>query len=317
MKTKLLFGLLVTAVVLIGFTSCKENYNTMEVINDVSLETFRKTAFRAAIKADEGAKSLTTVEYNFVSKDTIKKTVGVWGEGMEYSYSSQFFTYVQGALGSQNVGQYYTLFPVGEGKEEVIKFENNNFLTEDGYVCNQNFSTIAAIGSVDEDFANSDWAIDTIVYWTQDVERITSYDTIKHIEKDPQTGQKHWVIDTILPHKSVVKDTLCPKYIVKGSFSFSRDEAFKNTGNADYKWWSYAKDTTKTVVLDSIEILGDMTWSLKSMASAKKFTILADFSGEIKYLDFSDFSVTRDKETQEVTNKTITFNEFPLTWVKK
>ncbi|MCQ2339893.1 MAG: hypothetical protein MJZ79_03825 [Paludibacteraceae bacterium] len=313
MKTKVLFGLLVTAVVLIGFTSCKENYNTMEVINGVSLETFRKTPFRAAIKADEKAKSLTTVEYNFVSRDTIKKTVGVWGEGTEYSYSSQLFTYLQGDLGSQNVGQYYTLFPVGEGKEEVIKFENNNFLTEDGYVCNQNFSTIAAIGSVDEDFANSDWTIDTIVYWTQEREDTIGYDTIKHIEPKPE---KHWVIDTILPHMGIVKDTLCPKYIVKGSFSFSRNEAFKNTGNANYQRWSYAKDTTKVVVLDSIKIEGDMTWSLKSMASAKKFTILTDFSGEIKYLDFSDFSVTRDKETQEVTNKTATFNEFPLTWVK-
>lgn len=313
MKTKLLFGLLLTSTMLFCFSSCKEKEDELDVINQTSLTTFRATTYRSAFTVDENVQTMATTEYCFVSQDTIKKTVGFWGNGVQYAYTPSLYTYRQGAFGEKNVGQYYTLISVENGEEKVIKFENNAFHDGDN-VCDLTFSTINSIATIDEDFSNTSWTIDTMVFWTKDVEKILYFDTIKHIEK--VEGKKQWVIDTVIPHKGLVKDTLGPKYIVKGNFSFVRNAEFNNSGAVEYYYAAYEKDTTIKEPTEKIEYNGDMTWCITSVSSAKKFTVMCNFPDGKEYLPLYDFSVTRNKETGEVTEKTIMFNEFPLKWVK-
>ena len=312
MKTKLLFGLLLTSAMLFCFTSCKEKEDGFDVINQTSLTTFRGTSYRSAFTVDENVQTMMTTEYHFLSQDTIQKTVGLWGNGVAYAATPMLYTYRQGAFGEKNVGQYYTFISVENGEEKVIKFENNAFHDGDN-VCDLTFSTINSIATIDEDFSNTSWAIDTTVFWTKDVEKVLFYDTIKHIEKID--GKRQWVIDTIIPHKGMVKDTLGPKFIVSGTFSFMRDNEYKNTGKVTYDYLAYDKEKYDAP-MEEIHYDGDIDWCLTSISSAKKFTVMCNFPDGKEYLPLYDFSVTRNKATGEVTEKTIMFNEFPLIWVK-
>lgn len=312
MKTKLLLGLFVSAVLLMGFTSCKEHKSEMDVIAQTSLKTFRGTSYRSAFTVDENVQTMYTTEYHFLSQDTIQQTVGLWGNGVQYATTLALYTYRQEEFAEKNVGQYYILKSVANGEEKRIKFENNAIHDGDN-VCDLTFSTINAITTIDADFSNTNWEVDTMVYWTKDVEKILYYDTIKHIEKID--GKKQWVIDTVIPHKGMVKDTLGPKFIVNGTFSFFRDNEYKNTGKISYDYLAFDKGNYEEPI-EEIHYDGDMNWCLTSVSSAKKFTVMCQFPDSKEYLPLYDFSVTRDKSSGQVTDKAIMFNEFPLKWIK-
>lgn len=310
MKTKLLFGLLLTSAMLVGLSSCKEHKSEMDVIKQTSLKTFRGTPYRSAFTVDENVQTMYTTEYHFLSQDTIQQTIGLWGNGVQYAATPMLYTYRQDEFAEQNVGQYYILTSVETGEEKRIKFENNAIHDGDN-VCDLTFSTINSIAVIDADFSNTNWTIDTMVFWTKDVEKILYYDTIKHIEKID--GKKQWVIDTVLPHKGMVKDTLGPKFIVNGTFSFLRDGEYKNTGSMAYDYLAYEKGDYDNPVTE-IHYAGDFDWCLTSVSSAKKFTVMCQLPDGKEYLPLYDFTVTREKG--EVIDKTIMFNEFPLIWVK-
>ncbi len=264
----------------------------MDIMKQTSLKTFRGTPYRSTFTVDENVQTMYTTEYHFLSQDTIQQTVGLWGNGVQYATTLALYAYRQEEFAEQNVGQYYILKSIETGEEKRIKFENNAIHDGDN-VCDLTFSTINSIATIDADFSNTNWAIDTTVFWTKDVEKILSYDTIKHIEKDPQTGQKHWVIDTVLPHKGMVKDTLGPKFVVSGTFSFLRDNEYKNTGKITYDYLAFEKGNYEEP-MEEIHYDGGMN----------------------EYLPLYHFTTTRDKGTGEVTDKTIMCNEFPLTWIK-
>lgn len=311
MKTKLLFGLFVMSM-LVGLSSCKERKSEMDIMQQTSLKTFRGTPYRSTFTVDENVQTMYTTEYHFLSQDTIQQTVGLWGNGVQYATTLALYTYRQEEFAEQNVGQYYILKSIETGEEKRIKFENNAIHDGDN-VCDLTFSTINSLNTIDEDFSNTNWEVDTMVFWTKDVEKILYYDTIKHIEKID--GKKQWVIDTVIPHKGMVKDTLGPKFVVNGTFSFFRDNEYKNTGTISYNYLAYDKGNYD-VPTTQISYDGDMSWCLTSVSSAKKFTVMCQFNDGKEYLPLYDFTTTRDKSSGEVTDKTIMFNEFPLKWVK-
>ncbi len=284
----------------------------MDVIAQTSLKTFRGTPYRSAFTVDENVQTMYTTEYHFLSQDTIQQTVGLWGNGVQYATTLALYTYRQDEFTEKNVGQYYIFKSVETGEEKRIKFENNAIHDGDN-VCELTFSTINSLNTIDEDFSNTNWEVDTMVFWTKDVEKILYYDTIKHIEKID--GKKQWVIDTVIPHKGMVKDTLGPKFIVNGTFSFFRDNEYKNTGKITYDYLAFEKGNYEEPK-EEIHYDGDMSWCLTSVSSAKKFTVMCQFNEGKEYLPLYDFTTTRDKSSGEVTDKTIMFNEFPLKWVK-
>ncbi len=284
----------------------------MDIMKQTSLKTFRGTSYRSAFTVDENVQTMYTTEYHFLSQDTIQQTVGLWGNGVQYATTLALYTYSQGEFAEKNVGQYYIFKSVETGEEKRIKFENNAIHDGDN-VCDLTFSTINSLNTIDEDFSNTNWEVDTMVFWTKDVEKILYYDTIKHIEKID--GKKQWVIDTVIPHKGMVKDTLGPKFVVSGTFSFFRDNEYKNTGKITYDYLAYDKGKYD-VPTTQISYDGDMSWCLTSVSSAKKFTVMCQFPDSKEYLPLYDFTVTRDKSSGQVTDKAIMFNEFPLKWIK-
>ena len=275
MRNKFYLFLCSVALISLIFTSCR-NKTDFDAICDDLTETTLSGLHSGSGAAD---KTLTVAQYNFLKDGTVEFTQMAVGDGVYVAPAVVVYSsYELGERNNGNLGRYILLNPKGAGEPKRVNFIRNG-IVEDGLpVMEDSNDKVNELPRISNAITGKRWgANDTTFFRVDTIMDVITYDTIRHRERDPETGRYKMVVDSIVEIKTPtkMKYSVGPLVVKIRDIELYRDEStLANTGKYSYqtKEFAYDAERNQTLVKDSVSAY-DFHWYYESYTSMAVFSI--------------------------------------------